>query len=123
MEQSNRFLNKRLDAKDFDINIASVRDWNRLSIYDLDTEFYDKFHKVISDDDAPHNDEEQMKEEPTHTPKICDAYIEMEIGLPRGLDGELYHAKVNHRAVDRDSILVRVETSNPITDTRLWSRG
>ena len=119
MEQSNKFLNKRLDAKDFDINIASVRDWNRLSIYELDPEFYDKFHKVISDDDAPHNDEEQMKEKPTHTLKIFDTYIEMEIGLPRGLDGELYHANVKPPAVDIDGIPVGVETYNPITDTRL----
>ena len=44
----------------------------------------------------------------------------MEIVLPRGMDGELYHAKVKPCAVDRDGIPVGVETSNPITDKRLY---
>ena len=44
----------------------------------------------------------------------------MEIGLPRELGGELYHAKVKSRAVNRYGIPVGVETSNPITDTRLY---
>ena len=44
----------------------------------------------------------------------------MEIGLPRGLDGELYHSKVNCRVFDRYGITFGVETSNPITDKRLY---
>ena len=36
------------------------------------------------------------------------------------MEGELYHAKFNHRAVDRDGITVGVETYNPINDTRLY---
>ena len=51
---------------------------------------------------------------------MFDSYIEMEIGLPRGLYGELYHAKVKSRAIYRYGIPVGVETSNPITDTRLY---
>ena len=113
-------LNEKLDAKDVNINIASVPDCNQLSIDKLDTEFYNELHKFISDYDVPHDDEEQPKEEPTHTPKFFDSYIDMEIGLTRGLDGELYHAKVNRREVDRYRIPVGVETSNQITDTRLY---
>ena len=44
----------------------------------------------------------------------------MVIVLPRGLDGELYHVKVKPCEVDRDGIPVGVETSNPITDKRLY---
>ena len=44
----------------------------------------------------------------------------MEIGFPRGLDGELYHVRVKRHAVDRDKIPVGIETSEPITDTRLY---
>ena len=121
MEQLNTLLNKRLDAKDVDINIASLSDQNRLSIENLDPEFGNEFHKVLSDDDVLHADQEQLKEESTHTLEILDSYIDMEIGLPRGLDGELYHAKVKSHAVDRDSKLVGIEISNPITDTRLYN--
>ena len=87
MEQSNSLLNERLEAKDIDTNIASVPDWNQWSIDNLDPEFDDELQKVISDDDVPHDDEEKPKEEPTHIPEMFDSYIEMEIGLPRGLDG------------------------------------
>ena len=86
MEHSNTFLNNRLDAKDVYINIVSVPDWNQLSLDQLNPKRYDEFQKVISDDDIPHDDEEKPKEEPTHTPKMFDSYIDMEIGLPRVLD-------------------------------------
>ena len=51
---------------------------------------------------------------------MIDSYIDMEIELSRGLDRELYHAKVKRRAVDRNGISVVFETSNPITDIRLY---
>ena len=51
---------------------------------------------------------------------MFDSYIYMEIGLPMGLDGELYHDKVKSHAVDRYGIPAGVETSNPINDTRLY---
>ena len=51
---------------------------------------------------------------------MFDSYIDMKTGLPRGLDGKLYHEKVKRRAVDIYGITVGVETSNPITDTILY---
>ena len=51
---------------------------------------------------------------------MFDSYIDMEIGLPRVLDRELYHDKVKRYSVDRDGITCVVETSHPITDTRLY---
>ena len=41
MEQFNTLLNKQMYAKDVDINIALVPDWNTLSIDELDPEFDD----------------------------------------------------------------------------------
>ena len=61
MDQPNTLLKNRLDTKDVDINIDSVPDWNWLSIDELDTEFDNEAHKVISDDDIPHADDEQLK--------------------------------------------------------------
>ena len=87
MEQFNTLLNKQLDDKDVDIKIASVPYWNLLSIDDIDTEFDNEFHEVISDDDVPPADEYQRKDEPIHTPEMFNSCIDMEIGLPMGLDG------------------------------------
>ena len=61
VEQSNTLLNKQLDNKDSEINIVSVPDWNRLFIDNLDPEFDNEFHKVLSDDDVPCTDEEHPK--------------------------------------------------------------
>ena len=61
MEKINILLNKRLDHKDVDINISSVPYWNILFIDELDPEFDNEYHKVISDGDVPHADEDQLK--------------------------------------------------------------
>ena len=87
MEQSNTLLNEQLEDKDVNITFASVPDWNQLSSDELNPEFDDEFHKVITDYDVPHDDEEKPKEEPTHTHEMFDSYIDMAISLPRGLDG------------------------------------
>ena len=62
MEQLNTLINRQPDAKGVNINIASVPHQNQLSIDEFDPEFYNEFHKVISDYDVPHADEEQPKE-------------------------------------------------------------
>ena len=87
MEQSNNLINERMDTKDVNINIAPVPDWNWLFIDDLDPEYDNEFHNFISDDDVACADWEQNKEEPTHTPEMFDWYIDMDIGLSRGVDG------------------------------------
>ena len=51
---------------------------------------------------------------------MFDSYINMEVVIPRGNDGELYHATVKQRAIDDDGKLLGVETFNPITDTRIY---
>ena len=56
MEQSNTFLNERMDHKDVDINISSVPDWNRLFIDKINPVFGNKLHNIKSDD-VPHADE------------------------------------------------------------------
>ena len=42
----------------------------------------------------------------------------MEIGLPRGQDGEIERAKVKKRAIDVDGKPVGVANNNPLMDTR-----
>ena len=53
-------------------------------------------------------------------PDMSDSYINMEVGLPRGNDGEIYHAMVKRRVIDDYGNPLGVETSNPITDTRIY---
>ena len=53
-------------------------------------------------------------------PDMFDSYINMEVGLPRGNDGEIYHAMVKRRVIDDYGKPLGVETSNPITDTRIY---
>ena len=59
-----------------------------------------------------HNTEQKSEE--------FDSYIDMEFKRPRGLDGGLFHAKVNWREMDHDGDPIREETNNPITNTSLY---
>ena len=125
MTQFDKLLSERLNAKDKDNDINTVPDWNRLSIDEFDPAFDSEFNKVIDDDGIPHAEDANVKQEPTMnndavTPQMVDSYIDMEVGMPRGLDGEVQHARVKRRAIDKDGHPLGVETNNPITDTRLY---
>ena len=110
MEQFNIYLYKLLGIKDVNIKITWIPDCYWLFIDKLEPEFDEELQKVISDNDVPEADEEQLKEEPTNTTKMFDSYIDMEIARHlRGLYGELYHAKVKRCAVHRDGITVGVQ--------------
>ena len=55
-----------------------------------------------------------------NTPEMFDSYINMEVGLPRGNDGEIYPETVKWHVIDDDGKPLGVETSNPITDTIIY---
>ena len=66
------------------------------------------------------------KEEPTPVTGIHDqetlsndAYIDMELGIPRGEDNNLMHAMVKQRKLDDDGNRIGTEGTNPLFDT--WS--
>ena len=44
----------------------------------------------------------------------------MEVALPRGLYGELFHSKSNRRVVNCDGKPISVENPNPVTNARLY---
>ena len=71
---------------------------------------------MISDDGVTEADDNNADA----IPEMFDLYINMEVGLPRGNDGELYHATVKRNAINDDGKTLGVETSNPSTDTRLY---
>ena len=50
----------------------------------------------------------------------ADPYLYMEIGLPRGSDDALHHARVKRRAIDVDGTPVGKPHTNPLLDTRRY---
>ena len=49
-----------------------------------------------------------------------DAYVDMELGLPRGEDDSLMHAIVKRRKFDDDRNPIGNESTNPLVDTRAY---
>ena len=123
MKDYDEMLAKNIDAKNTTLSMDEVPDWNRLSLNELDPDFDEEFRKVISDDDVPDADHEGEPEDPNpiNIHEVSnDGYIDMELGMPRGAEGQLLHARVKRRAVDNDGKPLGVASSNPITDTRLY---
>ena len=89
--------------------------WNRLSLNENDEEFMREYRHVIKPNDVP-TDEKVIPEEPT--PDSFDGYLKMELGMPRGADGEIEHATVKRRAVDVSGQPIGIANSNPMLDTR-----
>ena len=83
-----------------------------------DPEFFDEFNRVIDDESILHEDENHLPDD--DPPEMFDNYIDMEVGLPRGVDGEVYHARVKRRVVDSNDKPIGRGSSNPITDTRMY---
>ena len=89
-------IQRRLNVKDKDIDLNQVPHWNRLLYNESDPIFVEEFEKVISDDGIP--DADDLSQGATALEE--DLYINMEIGLPRGPDGEVLHAKVKGRTLN-----------------------
>ena len=51
---------------------------------------------------------------------MFDSYINMEVGLPRGNDGEIYPETVKWHVIDDDGKPLGLGTSNPITDKIIY---
>ena len=126
MTEFDEHLEKRLDILGSDSSSmpSEIPDWNRLSLDEDDPSFDEDFNKIINNDDIPEADEEsgprEEKDEKTSSSSsssIFDPYLHMEVGLPRGSDDQLYHARVKHRAIDSEGESIGVESNNPLTDT------
>ena len=96
MEVFYKNLNDCITTMDKDNYITDVPDFNRLSFDEHDLNFDEYFKRVISDDGVIKADDNNA----VKTPNICDSYINMEVRLPRGNDGELYHATVKQRTIN-----------------------
>ena len=101
-----------MDVKDIDVDIKDIPRWNHLSIDDEDEAFRNEFQRVISDDSIKDLDETLESNE--------GQYVNMEVGLPRGEDGELERATVKKRVVDVEAKPVGKPHSNPLIDSTLY---
>ena len=127
MREFDEHLDKRLDIIDAESGhkLDQNPDWNRLSLDEFDPEFDNDYNKVINDSDIPEADEEQKKVEAKDSRTVpssdaFDPYLGMEVGLPRGDDDQLYHARIKRRAIGPDGEAVGVGSNNPLTDTRMY---
>ena len=90
MEVLDKHLTDRITARDKEQDITDVPDWIILSIDEYYPKFDEQFKKLIRNYgviEAEDNNAVDM-------PEMFDSYINMEVGLPRGNDGELYHETV-----------------------------
>ena len=76
--------------------------------------------EIIPKADNEHNPSPHKNINTEQMPEMLHSYVDMEFALPRGLYVELFHSKVKQCAVYRDGKPIGVETSNPITNTRLY---
>ena len=108
-------INVRLQDDKFSIaKPDSVPKWNQLSTTEIDNEFVEEFNNVISDNSIKNADDY----EDTYTPDTMDSYLNMELGLPRGPDGELQHAVVKRRRLGENGNPIGIANNNPLLDSR-----
>ena len=100
-----------MDVHGVPININEIPQWNRLCVDEHDEEFIDEFRNKVSDDSIPEVDVKCNEK---------DNYVNMEINIPRGVEGEIEHARVKKRALDRDGRPIGKCNKNPILDTRAY---
>ena len=88
------------------------RVWNLLDIED-DPIFAEEFYNVIDNEQVKHIDEQA-------TDDVYDPYVNVEIGLPHGPEGERLRGHVRKRAIDDHNNPIGVAHDNPILDTRAY---
>ena len=119
MEQyDHEVISKVENARNAIIPESTINDISNQYLLDLekeDEEFYEQFNKAIDDLSLKHADDAYSKEF-----GVEDSYLGMKLGLPKGPDNELLHAKVKRRAVDVEGRPLGVANNNPILDTRQY---
>ena len=111
MKAYNDDIETRIEqVSNIELNVNDVPQWNRLATDEYDADFIEEYKKKISDDSIKDAD----------TLNAQDEYVNMELGIPRGSDGELEYINVKKRALDIDGIPIGRANKNPILDTRAY---
>ena len=118
MQDYDNRIKQRLKIKDPYIphfHDITFTDW-RLSMTS-DKEFLEDYAKVIDSEHIPEQDSinpdnKKQESEPVN-------YVHMEIGLPRGPDGELQFARVKRQVLDDEGNPLGTSNNNPLLDGRM----
>ena len=93
IKEYDELLKERLDINNAaPSHNATIDNWNYLSTNRIDEDFIEEFEKVITNDSIPHADDDKNEiHRGGSTAGSSDGanFINIEVGLPRGLDGEL----------------------------------
>ena len=98
--------------------ITDAPKWHRLSLEDEDNDFIDSFNRIIDDKSIPHIDD--FNDDGEYTADTTDNYLNMELGLPRGVNDTLLHATVKRRAIDINGNPIGTRNNNPLLDSRAY---
>ena len=108
MEQYDNIINERIKlVKETGLDISELHHGNRLGMDEYDEEFITARKERVSNDSTKNAEDH-------------DGYIKMEVGLPRGPDGELENAVMKKRAVDVDDIPIGKANDNPVLGIRSY---
>jgi hypothetical protein len=114
MEDYDKKMEERLNIKNPDNNNPNdICEFNRLSMDNYDQAFIDDMNKVIADETIPEQDN-------IYNSDVLDGYVNMDIAMPRREEGQLQHAVVKKRAVDRDGKPICIANKNPLLDSRVY---
>lgn len=117
MKRYDRGLAERYAATSADLSHShkDIPPDRSIDIAGEDEEFQKEFARIIDDPGLKHEDEDYHAEYGKPDP-----YLNMELGLPRGPDDELAHARVKRRAVDEAGTPIGKPADNPMLDSRQY---
>ena len=114
MHAFNEKVNHRLDTVSADITPPSNASNTILGLNDESDEFLQEYNRVINSTDLPEIDSAP----PSQLGLGGDEYLNMEIGLPRGHDGNLELATVKRRVVDIEGNPIGKPNKHKMLDSR-----
>jgi len=115
-------VSQRLDAPTAAIGYPNVREERILDSTAEDPEFLKDFNRVINNPELKEQEDIDAAKAATDANRTTefDPYLRMEIGLPRGPDGELQHATVRRRLTTDEGVPIGRAHSNPLMDSRVY---
>jgi hypothetical protein len=114
MAEFTKSVEARLNDANFTIDIGAKtepEDWS-LTSYENDEDWIAEFNAVVADETVP-------EEEGTYDIST-DTYVNMEITLPRNIDGSPMVGRVTKRAKNDDGKPIGTAHSNPLLDSRAY---
>ena len=79
-----------------------------------DPVLFDEFTRILDDATLPHADKI------ANVDVVSDNYVEIELALARGGEGEMVHATVRNRLNDKEGMPIRPAHTNSLLDSRLY---